>query len=208
MKVIERQVQEMWVAAMICGHILQDEISPFEPYYSGFPFFRFLADWAPNAKSELLRVQGLTRPLKDAQKEKNKSKSQFLHILNTQANSGWIGDNNALTKEGWKDLEAMGSKPGITVQKKPGSDLREILPKGPNMGHLQREQEADQEFKQLSGINPDLMGMQEGTASGKAISLRVKQAVLSLVRLFINYRYSKEIIGKFMLLMMPMLLAL
>lgn len=205
-KIIERKVQEMHVSAYCAGWILQeDEISPFEPYYSGYPFFRFMADWAPNADSETLRVQGITRALKDPQREKNKSKSQNLHILNTQANSGWIGDDDALTEEAKKNLEQMGSKPGLTVWKKKGSEIREILPKGPNAGMIQREEKADEEFKQIAGINPDLMGFQEGTTSGRAISLRIKQAVLSLVRLFANYRYSKEIIGKFILEMVPML---
>ena len=204
-KVLKRKVREMWVADMACGHILQDMISPFEPYYNGFPFFRFMVDWAPNAEVEKLRVQGLVRPLKDCQKEKNKAKSQYLHILNTQANSGWIGDDDALTPTGWTDLKEMGSKPGLTVKKKKGSELREIMPKGPNQGHLIREERADEEFKQILGINPDLMGVQEGTASGKAISLRIKQAVMALTRLFSNYKYTKEIIGNFVLDMIPML---
>lgn len=204
-KVIERKVKEMWVAAFVCGFVLQDIKSPFEPYYSGFPFFRFLADWAPNADSEKLRTQGMTRPLKDPQREKNKAKSQNLHILNTQANSGWVGDDDALTDAGWARLEEMGSKPGITIRKKKGSELKEILPKGPNVGHIQREERADEEFTQISNVNPDLLGFQDGTQSGKAIGMRVKQAVLALVRLFINYRYSKEILGKFMLDMTPAL---
>ncbi len=203
-KVIERSVPEMWVAAYVCGYVLQDEKSPFEPYYSGFPFFRFLADWAPNAEDEVLRVQGMVRPLKDPQREKNKSKSQYLHILNTQANSGWIGDEDGLTDAAWKKLEEMGSKPGITVRKKKGFEIREIQPKGPSQAHLIREEKAEQEFKEISNVNPDLMGLQEGTASGRAISMRIKQAVLALVRLFSNYRYSKEIVGLFILQMIPM----
>jgi hypothetical protein len=206
-KVIERKVPEIWVAAMVAGHIVQDIVSPFEPYYSGYPFFRFIADWSPNAEEEVSRVQGMTRQVKDPQREKNKAKSQTLHILNTQANSGWIGDENSLSPTGWKDLESIGSKPGITVKVKKGyyEKLREILPKGPNVGHIQREQAADEEFKQILGINPDLMGMTEGTASGRAIALRVKQAILSLVRIFQNYRYTKEILGKFLLEVMPMI---
>lgn len=204
-KVIDRNVSEMWVAAYCCGFVLDDQKSLFEPYYHGFPFFRFMADWAPNADTEDQRVQGIARPLKDPQREKNKAKSQYLHILNTQANSGWVGDDDALTKTGWKLLEKMGAVPGITIKKKKGSELREIQPKGPNLGHVQREQMADEEFKQISGINPDLMGFQEGTASGRAISMRMKQGVLAMSRLFHNFRYSKEIIGVFILEMMPML---
>lgn len=204
-KIITRKTPEMWVAAKVGGFVLQDIRSPFEPLYSGYPFFRFLADWAPSAETEVLKTQGIVRQLKDPQREKNKSKSQTLHILNTQANSGWIGDEDALTSEGFKQLEEMGSKPGIVVKKKKGSDLREILPKGPNPGHLAREQQADEEFKQISAVNPDLMGIQQDTSSGRAISLRIRQAVLSLVRIFHNYRYSKEIIGKFILAMTPAL---
>lgn len=205
MKVIDRETSEMWVAALCCGFILQDEKSPFEPFYTGFPFFRYMAEWTPNADSELLRVQGFVRQLKDPQREKNKSKSQNLHILNTQANSGWIADDDSLTAEGFKQLEEMGSKPGLVIRKRTGKEIREIMPKGPNVGHLQREQQADEEFKQISGVNPDLMGLQEGTESGKAIALRVKQAILSLVRLFSNFRYTKECLGKFILQMVPML---
>jgi len=205
-KVIERSIPEMWVAAMVCGHVIQDIKSPMEPYYSGYPFFRFIADWAPNAETEVLRVQGMTRQVKDPQREKNKAKSQYLHILNTQANSGWIGEEDALSDTGWTDLEQMGSKPGVVVKIKKGyyEKLREILPKGPNQGHYIREEKADEEFKQILGVNPDLMGFQEGTSSGRAIAMRVKQAILALVRIFQNYRYTKEIIGKFILEMMPM----
>jgi hypothetical protein len=205
-KIIERKVPEMWVAAMVCGHTVQDIKSPMEPYYSGYPFFRYMSDWAPNAETEVLRTQGLTRQVKDPQREKNKAKSQSLHILNTQANSGWIGEEDALGTTGWSDLEKMGSKPGIVVKIKKGffDKLKEILPKGPNQGHYMREEKADEEFKQILGINPDLMGFQEGTSSGRAIAMRVKQAILALVRIFQNYRYTKEIIGKFILEMIPM----
>jgi hypothetical protein len=204
-KVIPRKVAEMWVAAKVCGFLIQDVKSPFEPFYSGFPIFRFMADWAPNAEEEKLRTQGIVRPLKDAQREKNKAKSQYLHILNTQANSGWIGEEGALSPEGWKTLEKMGSKPGLIAKIKKGfyDKIREIQPKGPNTGQIVREEKADEEFKQISTINPDLMGMQEGTASGRAISMRIKQAVLALSRLFSNYSYSKEIVGKFILEMVP-----
>lgn len=204
-KVIKRKQKEMWVSAMAGGWILQDEKSPFEPFFSGFPFFRYLADWAPNAESEILRVQGIVRSLKDPQREKNKAKSQYLHIINTQANSGWIADDNATTAEGFKQLENMGAKPGIVIKKRPGTQLEKIQPSGVPAQHIAREEKADEEFKQISGVNPDLLGQQENTASGRAISLRIRQAVLALVRYFSNYKYTKEILGKFILDVIPML---
>jgi len=204
-KVITRKVKEMWVSAYCAGWILQDEISPFEPFYSGYPIFQFIGDWAPNAESEVLRVQGLVRPVKDCQREKNKAKSQYLHIVNTTANSGWIGDEDALSPEGWKQLEKKGASSGVIVKKKRGTDLQRIPPGQIPATHIAREEKADEEFKQILGINPDLLGQKEKTESGRAISLRIRQAVIALVRLFSNYKYTKEIIGKFMLDMVPML---
>lgn len=206
-KVIMRKVQEMWVTDWVCGVQLQDIKSPFEPYYSGFPFFRFLADWAPNAEAEEYRTQGMVRSLKDPQKEKNKSKSQALHILNTQANSGWIGEEGALTPTGWQDLKKMGSTPGVTVKVNAGfyEKIREIQPKTTNPAFRMSEEKADEEFTQISGINPDLLGLKDDTASGRAIFLRIKQGVMSLMRLFSNYKYTKEILGTFILQVSPML---
>lgn len=207
LQIIERTVSEIWVADYCAGFILQDVISPFEPFYSGFPIFRFIAEWAPSAKSEKLRTQGITRQLKDPQMEYNKSISQNLHILNTQANSGWIGFKDDLSPQGWKDLEAMGSKPGVVIKTvNKDATLREILPKAPNMGMIERRQMASEEFKQISGFNPDLLGLQEGGSdSGRAISLRIKQGVMSLVRMFWNFRYTKEIISDFILQVLPTL---
>lgn len=203
-KAIKRQVKIMWATDYVCGVILQDVESPLAPDYTGYPFFRFLADWAPNAEKEEFRTQGIVRPLKDPQREKNKSKSQALHILNTQANSGWIADDDALSPQDFTKLEEMGSKPGLVVKKKRNSELREITPKAQNQGFVQREMQADEEFKQIANINPDLLGLQDNSStSGRAMQTRIKQAILALSRLFTNYRYTKKILGNFILAMMP-----
>lgn len=202
-KIFERKVAQMWVTSCIEDVLIRDEISPLEPFYNGFPFFRYMAKWSPSCKNELLKVQGIIRNLKDPQREKNKSHSQMLHILNTQANTGWIGDTNALTEAGWRDLAQLGSVPNVIIKKRRGSELREIQQKGVPAGQLQREVMADDEFNKSSGINPDLMGIQDKTASGRAISLRIKQAVTILVPMFQNYRYTKEILGRFVLKMIP-----
>jgi hypothetical protein len=201
--VFDRQVPQMWVSSMINGELIQDVISPFDPHYNGFPIFRYIAKWSPTCKDEKIKIQGVVRALKDPQKEKNKSHSQMLHILNTQANTGWIADDNAMSEEGFAQLEKMGSVPGVVVKQRPGTNIREINVKGIPSGQLNREQMADMEFKQVSGVNTDLMGMQGETASGRAIALRIKQAVTILIPQFTNYRLTKEIVGKFVLQMIP-----
>jgi hypothetical protein len=71
----ERRRKEMHVAVRCGGQVLADGKSPFEPHYSGFPIFQFIADWTPEAEKMVEAVQGLVRCLKDPQREKNKARS-------------------------------------------------------------------------------------------------------------------------------------
>jgi hypothetical protein len=205
-EVIEYDGTQMRVAFSVNGKVLDDRESSFEPKSNSFPIFRYMSNYWPSSETEELKVQGVTRGLKDAQREKNKSHSQFLHILNTQANSGWIGDEDALTPEGWQALEKLGSTPGITIKKRAGKELTEIQPKNPNIGQIQREKAANDEFQQITGINPDLLGMQDSTASGKAIGMRIRQGLVSLAHMISNFRQTKEQIGCFILDIIPILM--
>jgi len=55
------------------------------------------------------------------QEVKNKAVSQFVHILNTTANSGWIVEQNSLANMATEDLEQEGSKTGLLLVVKPGT---------------------------------------------------------------------------------------
>lgn len=204
----KRRVTQMKVAIKVGAVWLTDGFmkSPFEPNYSGYPQFRYIAEWAPESDTPELRVQGIVRSLKDPQREKNKARSQFLHILNTSANSGWIGDEDALTPTKWDQLKDFGAVPGITVQKKKGSDLQRISPMEPSMANIARDKAAGDDFKEVSGLNADLLSMGEGeNPSGKAISLRIRQAVTILQPSFENFRYTKILIGKFLFSIIPVM---
>ena len=200
----KRQRKEMWVAVR-CGHqILANGKSPFEPHYTGYPFFQFIADWTPEAENEVDAIQGIVRGLKDPQREKNKSRSQFLHIINTAANSGWIGDNDALDINKRDELRSFGSTPGITIWKKPGSSLQRIEPVAAPMSQQVREKAASDDFKEVSGINSDLLAVDESSnPSGKAIALRIRQAITILEPDFRNFRYTKKLIGTCLMQIFP-----
>ncbi len=203
-KVIKRSIPEMWYAAIACGVELQgDIISPLEPYYSGYPFFHYFANWNPSAETEELRIKGITRNIKDPNREVNKSRSQYLHILNTSANSGWIGDRNALRKDEWEELNKFGSKPGIVIKKKEGSTLERIHPVEGSMANITRGEAAEQDIKEISGINSDALAIQDKTTSGRAISLRIKTAITILAKYFRNFRYTKEMVGDAIFAMVP-----
>ncbi len=204
----KRRVTQMKVAIKVGALWLTEGFvkSPFEPNYSGYPQFRYISEWAPESDTPELKVQGIVRSLKDPQREKNKARSQFLHILNTSANSGWIGDEDALTDTKWNELKDFGGVPGITVRKKKGADLQRIAPIEPSMANIAREKATGDDFKEVSGVNADLLSTGESdNPSGKAISLRIRQAVTILQPSFENFRYTKILIGQFLFSIIPVM---
>lgn len=204
----KRRVSRMRFVVKAGELILTNDLvdSPFEPYYHGFPFFQYIAEWYPESEDEEYRVQSLVRSLKDPQKEVNKARSQYLHILNTSANSGWIGDADALSDRKWAELRQFGSTPGITIQKKKGSELQRIHPVEPSLAQGVREKSATDDFKEVSGINADLLAVDTSSApSGKAISLRIQQAITILQPSFNNFRFTKRLVGDFIFKIMPMM---
>ena len=127
-------------------------------------------------------------------------------MLGTSANSGWIADDDALSKEYKSAIERMGSKPGILILKKPGSYLERIHPMEPSIASQIREKAAQDDIKAVSGINADLLSVDTTSApSGKAIALRIRQAITILEPMFENFRYTKLMIGQFLFKIMPML---
>jgi hypothetical protein len=202
----KRKVREMHVAVRCGGKILTDGLSPFEPDYAGFPFFQYIADWTPEAEKQVDAVQGIVRCLKDAQREKNKARSQFLHIINTAANSGWIMDTNTMDPAQKEELKKFGSTPGIVIEANPNTRLERIDPVGAPVAQTIREKAADDSFKEVSGVNADLLAVDESSnPSGKAIALRIRQAITILEPDFRNFRYTKKLVGTCIVQILPTL---
>jgi len=201
-KVIERFVPEIWVTFVIEDKVIKDIISPFYPQWKQYPIFPFFAHYTEIAKSALqdeeLAFQGIVRNLKDPQKEKNKRRSQALHLLNTSANGGWLAEEGSFVSEA--EVKKLGSSPGILLKYKKGAPKPEkIYPTPVSQGHILLENEAAQDIKLISGINADMLAMDDKTISGKAIALRQQQGVIILKRLFDNFSWTQEIVGRFIL---------
>jgi len=131
---------------------------------------------------------GLIRDLLDVQDFVNKRFSNYAHILNTTANPGWIGDDDAI--KDWAAFEKSASAPGPVIKKKKGSQL-ERLDSGSIPGAETRGMADGTELiKIVSGINPDLIGQSDKDTSGRAIMLRQQQGYQILAENIDNHRLS------------------
>ncbi len=201
-KVLKRIVPEIWVVAMIGKTVIDEYISPFYPKWKSYPFFPFFAHriTTPLSKAREYMTQGIVRSLKDPQRELNKRRSQELRLLNSTANSGWLIEENT-----WKEkstVEKYGSTPGVSLEYKTGKPKPERITPAPlSQGHAQLAAENTQDMKEISGINADLLAMQDkgSDASGRAIHLRQQQGIIMLQRILDNFSRTQKMIGKFIL---------
>jgi hypothetical protein len=190
-KRMEVPSEEVRVISFFDNVVLEDMKSPYE--HGELPFVPFMAYYL--GEDDI--PAGVVRDLKDPQREINKRRSQAMHILNTQSNSGWIAEEGALSPEQESNLKNSASTPGALIKVGSGSltggRMQRIEPQQAPMNVMQASQEAGAELTQISGINEALMGTDiSNTASGRAIELKQKQAITHIATLFDNLRYAKK----------------
>lgn len=98
--------------------VLHDDWSPY-PFLTVVPYFPFFRRG---------RSIGLVDNAVGPQDALNKLASQYIHIINTTANSGWEVEEGALVNMTVEDLEENGAKTGLVIEKKKGAEIRRIEP--------------------------------------------------------------------------------
>jgi hypothetical protein len=98
--------------------LLHDDWSPY-PWITVVPYFPYFRRG---------RTRGMVDNAVGPQNALNKSVSQYIHIINTAANSGWFVEENSLTNMTTSDLEEEGGKSGLVIEHKQGKRPEKIQP--------------------------------------------------------------------------------
>lgn len=189
-KIAHRPVKRIRWTVTCADVLLFDGWSPYNSYtkVGYFPYFR------------RGKTRGMVEDLVDPQREINKKRSVLIDILNRNANSGWIYEENTLDPEQEENLRKYGSAPGINVKYKTSPTNREgprrIEPGGYPQGLDRLEEKASVDLHQISGINESALGQLDRVQSGRAIEARQRQAVLSIQLYQDNFSRSKKILGR------------
>lgn len=201
-EVVKRTLPEIWVCSIVGGTKIDDSRAWFYPRWKNYHFVPFMCYWNSTPVRHEDRdylVQGIVRGTKDPQERLNKFKTQELRHINQSSNSGWLLEENSWVDE--EQAKKLGSAPGVHLAYKKGSPPpQRINPSPLSQGHAQMALEAAQDMKELTGINTDLLAMGEGgQASGRAISLRQRQGLVMVQKIFDNLSQTKWILGRFIL---------
>lgn len=137
-----------------------NEIAPFS-HFTVVPYFPFFRRG---------RSTGMLDSLKSTQEMLNKFVSQFAHIVNTSANSGWQGESGQLDNMSDQDLVNNGGKTGLVLLRRPGTPkLEKITPNQIPTGIDRMIELSHLHAKMVSGMDDTLLGNTPADLSGVAI---------------------------------------
>lgn len=105
-----------WLAST-CDTMLHDDWSPY-PGFTVIPYFPYFRRG---------QTSGIVDDAIGPQQALNKGISQFVHIINTSANSGWVVEQNSLTNMRTEDLEQKGAMTGLVLEYREGSKAPEKI---------------------------------------------------------------------------------
>lgn len=166
--------------------VLHDDYSPYE-HFTTVPFFAYFR-------------RGKTRGMIDnaigPQEALNKAVSQYIHIVNTSANSGWTVEENSLTNITTEDLEGLGARTGLVLEYKKNSTApQKITPNPVPTGVDRIIDRATQALKDVT-VPEAMRGQQGPEVSGIAIQAKQFASQQQLAVPLDNLAFTRALLGK------------
>lgn len=186
----KRPTKRLRWTQLIGNVVAYDSWSPYESVTT-VPFF-------PYFRRGITR--GLVHDLISPQDEINKRRSSRMNIVSRTANGGWIYEKHSLDPQQATNLRLYGAKPGIHIAynshegkyEKP----QQISPPTPPEGMRQLELDAENDLKEISGINEAAMGQVDKVVSGRNLEARTTQALVGLETVMVNMTRTKAMQGR------------
>lgn len=161
-----------------------------------YPFALFPCIFEPESADYIMKVQSLVRVMIDPQREANRRRSQMIDIVESQLNSGWLAEEDAVvnprslykTSQGYVVWKKKGTPPGALERLQPA----QIPPSFFDLKSMH-----DQDVKQVANISDELLGQADSEQdSGLKVMLRQGAALVGQQDLFDNLRFAQEVVSR------------
>lgn len=171
---------EMWdkndqglpqVSVVVNGVPLRRAFRPFR--HTGFPFVRFIDYPLPGEFWGMGEVQQL-RPMQDLINERA---NQIHDILNLTANPQFVSDSNAGINK-----KAFINRPGVWLQKQPGTEARWNPPPPIPSGLFEAQQIEKTDFDTISGVHDVTQGRRPVGVEAAAAIVELQEAAQTRIR--------------------------
>lgn len=165
---------------------LFDDYSPYE-HFTVVPYFAYFRRG---------KTGGMVDDAIGPQEALNKAMSQYVHVVNTAANSGWIVEEDSLTNMSMDELERVGARSGLVLEYKKGSTPPQKIQ--PNQVPTGVDRIIDRADKALKDVTvPEAMRGQQGPeVSGIAIQAKQFASQQQLAVPLENLAYTRRLLAK------------
>ena len=164
-----------------------------------YPFVPVLLYHEPLIDTFELKIQGLVRSVRDAQRQYNRRHSQIIDIMESIINTGWITKNGAVLDPAMLMQSGQGKQIVVNEGYDVNVDVREISPPSIPPGYLSYQDIIDKNIMEIPGASEELLGLSsvgDSQVSGKLAEVRASNGLKGNRGIFDNLEQSKKHLGK------------
>lgn len=157
------------------NYYMRTEINPYG--LDEYPFALYSPILEPESEEFTYKVQSLVRQIKDPQRELNRRRSQMIDIVESQLNSGWIEEDNAVKNPQMLYQSGQGKRivlnDGKTI-----SSIQRIEPAVVPPTFFQETSQAESDLMEILGMNPTIFGHVETKQVSALVEMQRQKAGL------------------------------
>lgn len=167
-----------------------------------FPFMPIILYHEPLIDTYELKIQGLVRSIRDAQRQYNRRHSQIIDLMESIINTGWITRNGAVLDPTMLMQAGQGRQIVVNDGYDVNADIREISPPNIPPGYLQYQDIIDKNIMEIPGASDELLGLSstgDSQVSGKLAEVRSSNGLKGNRGIFDNLEQTKKYVGMLVL---------
>lgn len=167
-----------------------------------FPFMPIVLYFEPLIDTYELKIQGIVRSIRDAQRQYNRRHSQIIDLMESIINTGWITKNGAVLDPTMLLQAGQGRQIVVNDGYDVNADVREISPPNIPPGYLQYQDIIDKNIMEIPGASDELLGLSstgDSQVSGKLAEVRASNGLKGNRGIFDNLEQTKKYVGKLVL---------
>jgi hypothetical protein len=167
-----------------------------------FPFMPVLLYHEPLIDTYELKIQGLVRSIRDAQRQYNRRHSQIIDLMESIINTGWITKNGSVLDPTMLMQAGQGRQIVVNEGYDVNADVREISPPNIPPGYLQYQDIIDKNIMEIPGASDELLGLSstgDSQVSGKLAEVRSSNGLKGNRGIFDNLEQTKKYVGSLVL---------
>lgn len=163
-----------------------------------FPFIPIIAYHEPLIDTYELKIQGVVRSIRDAQRQYNRRHSQIIDLMESIINTGFIHKNGAVVDPDMLFQSGQGRNIVVNPEFDVQADIKEISPPNIPPGYLQYQDILDRNIMEIPGGSDELLGLSSTgdiQVSGKLAEVRASNGLKGNRGLFDNFEYAQKLFG-------------